>query len=149
MTDFRSPPEPGPQPDPMLEPGRRSSGWVWLFGFGVIAIVVVTLYGINNQEPQVAANDHATTETSGSGSNAAPQSSLAAGRGTADAPKEQQSQGQTGQGTGAEQNPAAGTQGDKNVTTGQGAPQGDHQSAATHENSGGNAPPKQEGQTQK
>jgi hypothetical protein len=127
----------------MLQPGRRSAGWAWLFGFAVIAIVVVTLYGVNNQEPQVAANT--TAETTGSGSNAAPQSSPSAGRGTADAPKEQQAQGQTGKGTGAEQNPAAGTQGDKNVTTGQGAPQGDHQSADTQSN-GGNAPPKQPAQ---
>jgi hypothetical protein len=132
----------------MLQPGRRSAGWAWLFGIAVIAIVVVTLYGVNNQEPQTAANDQATAETTGSGSNAAPQSSPSAGRGTADAPKEQQAQGQTGKGTGAEQNPAAGTQGNKNVTTGQGAPQGDHQSADT-QNTGGNAPPKRTPPAQK
>jgi hypothetical protein len=72
MTDFRTPPaqEPGPQPDPMLEPGRRSSGWVWLFGIAVLAIVVVTLYGINNQEPQTAANEPAAqSSTTGAAPN--------------------------------------------------------------------------------
>jgi hypothetical protein len=70
MTDFRPSPEPGPQPDPMLEPGRRSSGWVWLFGIAVLAIVVVTLYGVNNQEPQTAAQaPQAQSSTTG----AAPQ----------------------------------------------------------------------------
>jgi hypothetical protein len=121
MTEFRTPPahEPGPQPDPMLQTGRRSSGWMWLFGIAILVIVVGTLYGINNQEPQTASNEPAA-QTTGSGSNAAPQSSPAAGRGTADAPEEQQAQGQTGKGSGAEQNPAAGAQGKSGATTGQG-----------------------------
>jgi hypothetical protein len=73
MTDFRPPAEPGPQPDPMLEPGRRSFGWVWLFGIAVIAIVVVTLYGVNNQEPQTAANESAPpAQSSGETTGAAP-----------------------------------------------------------------------------
>ena len=126
MTDFRTPSpeparqqvgEPGPQPDPMLQPGRRSTGSLWLFAILILAIVAGTLYGINNQEPQTAANEPATETT---GSNAAPAPAASGGRGTADAPKEQQAQGQTGQGTGAEQNPAAGTQGTPNATTGQG-----------------------------
>jgi hypothetical protein len=68
MTDFRTPPdrEPGPQPDPMLQPGRRSSGWVWLFGIAVLAIVVVTLYGLNNREPQTASNESASQAQSSS-----------------------------------------------------------------------------------
>lgn len=75
MTDFRTPPaqEPGPQPDPMLQPGRRSFGWVWLFGIAVVAIVVVTLYGINNQEPQTASNESAApAQSSGETTGAAP-----------------------------------------------------------------------------
>jgi hypothetical protein len=64
MTDFQTPParEPGPQPDPMLQSGRRSSGWVWLFGLAIVAIVTVTLYGMNNREPQTAANEPAATQ---------------------------------------------------------------------------------------
>jgi hypothetical protein len=56
----------------MLEPGRRSSGWIWLFGIAVLAIVVGTLYGINNQESQTASNEPAPAQVSGS--NAASQS---------------------------------------------------------------------------
>jgi hypothetical protein len=78
MTDFRTPPpsapEPGPQPDPMLQTGRRSSGWVWLFGIAVVAIVAVTFYGLNNQEPQTAANESAPqAQSSGETTGAAPQ----------------------------------------------------------------------------
>lgn len=76
MTDFRTPPshEPGPQLDPMLQPGRRSFGWVWLFGIAVLAVVVGTLYGINNQEPQTASNESAPqAQSSGETTGAAPQ----------------------------------------------------------------------------
>jgi hypothetical protein len=97
MTDFRTPPahEPGPQPDPMLEPGRRSSGWIWLFGIAILAIVVGTLYGINNQESQTASKEPAPAQVSGS--NAAPQSG---GETTGAAPKDQQSNQQNGNGGG-------------------------------------------------
>jgi hypothetical protein len=63
----------------------------------------------------------AATETTGQGT--APQSPVSGGRGTAAAPKEQHAQGQSGNGSGAEQNPAAGTQGNKGATTGQGGQQ--------------------------
>jgi hypothetical protein len=69
MTDFnpREPAkEPGLQPDPMLQTGRRSSGWVWLFGIAVLAVVVVTLYGLNNREPQTASNESAPAAQSSS-----------------------------------------------------------------------------------
>jgi hypothetical protein len=79
MTDFRTPPghepahdrtdqvrEPGPQPDPMLQTGRRSTTWVWLFAAAILAVVIGTLYGINNQEPQTATNEPAGTQASGS-----------------------------------------------------------------------------------
>jgi hypothetical protein len=88
MTDFRTPsPEPGPQPDPMLQPGRRSSAWVWLFGLAMIAVIAGTLYGINNQEPQTAANEPAATEAPASGSAT-----------TGAAPKEEQADQQNGKG---------------------------------------------------
>jgi hypothetical protein len=82
MTDFRTPParEPGPQPDPMLKPGPRGPGWLWLLGLAAVAIVAVTLYGINNQEPQTAANEPAAT-----------QAQSAEGETTGAAPNEQQS----------------------------------------------------------
>jgi hypothetical protein len=91
MTDFRMPPasspEPGPQPDPMLQPGRRSSGWVWFFALAIFAVVAGTLYGINNQEPQTAANEPAATAAPGSG-----------GETTGAAPKEEQAGQQNGKG---------------------------------------------------
>ena len=69
MTDFRTPSagEPGPQPDPMLQPGRRGPGWVWLFGIAIVAIVAATLYGINNQEPQTATTEPAATQAQNAG----------------------------------------------------------------------------------
>jgi hypothetical protein len=97
MTDFRLPSakEPGPQPDPMLQPGRRSSGWVWLFGIAVLAIVVVTLYGINNQEPQTAANEPAAQSST-----------------TGAAPNDQQADQQNGQQSDQDaQKPGSGQQG--------------------------------------
>jgi hypothetical protein len=89
MTDFRTPPvqEPGPQPDPMLQPGRRSSGWIWLFAIAMLAVISATLYGINNQEPQTASNEPAATAAQ------AP-----AGETTGAAPKEQQAEQQNGKG---------------------------------------------------
>ena len=82
MTDFRTPPaqEPGPQPDPMLQPGRRSSGWIWLFAIAMLVAISATLYGINNQEPQTASNEPSATEAQ-----QAPASET-----TGAAPKEQQ-----------------------------------------------------------
>jgi hypothetical protein len=85
MSDFRTPPEleaerqqgrePGPQPDPMLEPGRRGPGWILLFAIAVTAIVAGTLYGLNNQEPQTAVNESApaTQSQSRETTGAAPQ----------------------------------------------------------------------------
>jgi hypothetical protein len=73
----------------MLRPGRRSSGWAWLFGIAVIAIVVVTLYGVNNQEPQMAANESAPPAQS-------------AGETTGAAPKDQQADQQNGKSDGAQ-----------------------------------------------
>jgi hypothetical protein len=104
----------------MLEPGRPSHAWVWAIGFAVIAVVVGTLYALNTPTPQNTASE--STATQASGSNATPQSQPSGGRTTGSAPPEQQAQGQTGKGTGGEQNPAAGTQG--NQQSGQGAAQG-------------------------
>jgi hypothetical protein len=87
MTDFRTPPEPGPQPDPMLQTGRRSSSWIWLFAIAMLAVISATLYGINNQEPQTASNEPAATAAQ------AP-----AGETTGAAPKEQQAEQQNGKG---------------------------------------------------
>lgn len=122
MTDFRAPErqpakEPGPQPDPMLQTGRRRTGSLWLFAFLILAVIAGTLYGINNQESQTATNEPAATQAEGP--NAAPTSAVSGGRTTGSAPPEQQAEGQTGQGTGAEQNPAAGTQGNQNQPAGQ------------------------------
>jgi hypothetical protein len=89
MTDFRTPQagepaqEPGPQPDPMLEPGRRSSGWAWFFALAIVAVIAGTLYGINNQEPQTASNEPAATQGQPTGSET-----------TGAAPAEQQADGQ-------------------------------------------------------
>lgn len=92
MTDFRTPPseparEPGPQPDPMLQTGRRSTGWIWLFAVAILAVIAVTLYGVNNQEPQTASNEPAAT-----------QAQAPSGETTGAAPKEEQADQQNGKG---------------------------------------------------
>ena len=120
MTDFRTPREPGPQPDPMLQTGRRSSGWVWLFGIAIVAIVAGTLYGINNQEPQTAANEPAATQAQGSGET------------TGAAPKEQQADQQNGKSDATAQKVDASKQGAPANSQNSGTPQKD-QSGQTNQ----------------
>jgi hypothetical protein len=38
--------EPGPQPDPMLRPGRARSIMIWTIAFACVAIVVLVLIAI-------------------------------------------------------------------------------------------------------
>jgi hypothetical protein len=88
MTDFHTPEpragqtvntpipphEPGPQPDPMLdESGRRIGGKIWAIGAAIFVVIVVTLYGLNNREPQTASNESASqTQSSSETTGAAP-----------------------------------------------------------------------------
>jgi hypothetical protein len=122
MPEPQTPPprEPGPQPDPMLEPGRRSPGWVWLIALAVLVVVVGTLYGLNNQEPETAANQSAPPQTSGQ--SGAPSTAMPTGRTTGSAPPEQPAdikQNQAGSAPqGGQQQPQNSDQGNKPAAQG-------------------------------
>jgi hypothetical protein len=79
--------EPGPQPDPMLKPGRRGSGWIWFIVVVAVIVVVGTLYALNPPSRQNTASDAAPPQTTGQ--SAAPSLPNASGRNTSSAPPEQ------------------------------------------------------------
>ena len=82
MPDIDDPPrEPGPQPDPMLQEGRASSGSKWAILGAIALILALTVVGISHRGGETAPPQ--PTPTTGSVPPAQP---LAGGRTTADAP---------------------------------------------------------------
>ena len=105
MTDYQPPlpKEPGPQPDPMLNEGRRSRGWMYLIGAIIVVVVVGTLFALNSPTSQQASKEAAPQTAGQSGT---PQTPISGGRTTSSAPPEQTTSGQGGSGNaGASNNP--------------------------------------------
>lgn len=70
-------PEPGPQPDPMLKPGRANSVWIWLIGVVIAGVIVATLVAIS-PAPNTASLPNQPNATVGSST--PPQSAMPASR---------------------------------------------------------------------
>ena len=82
MSDINNPPpEPGPQPDPMLQEGPASSGKKWAILGAFALILALTVFGVSHRGEQTAPPQ--PTATTGSVPPAQP---LPDGRNTADAP---------------------------------------------------------------
>jgi hypothetical protein len=81
--DQRANREAGPQPDPMLRPGRIKPIWIWTIGAVCVVAVVLLLIAISPPVPNIAEQSPRGLPT---GTSAAPQSTMPAGRTTSDAP---------------------------------------------------------------
>lgn len=59
--------EPGPQPDPLLRPGRIEPLWLWMTAIVVIGVVVATLFAVGTPSPtnDTVANAPAPPQTTG------------------------------------------------------------------------------------
>lgn len=80
-------PEPGPQPDPMLDEGRAGAGRKWAVTALIVAVLLAVMYGITAHRAGKDEQRQSQVETSQpSTSTTTPGQALPGGRTTADAP---------------------------------------------------------------
>lgn len=85
--DFRSrAPEPGPQPDPMLDEGRASGVRKWAVTGVIIAVLLAVMYGVTTHRAEVKDERRQTEMQREAAPAASTQPSEPGGRGTANAP---------------------------------------------------------------
>jgi len=74
------------QPDPVLQEGRRGSGWVWIVSLAILIAIVVTFYAVdaNHRTAQNQAPSASPPMTTGSATS--PQPAQPTGRGNANVP---------------------------------------------------------------
>ena len=53
--------EPGPQPDPMLTEGRSGAARNWTVTFGIVAVVLLVMYGLTARHEEQSATADAPT----------------------------------------------------------------------------------------
>ena len=75
---------PGRNPIRCSSRARRSTTWIWLVALAVLVVVVGTLYGLNNREPETAANRSSPPQTAGE--SGTPSTAMPGGRTTGAAP---------------------------------------------------------------
>lgn len=85
--EFRSrAPEPGPQPDPMLDEGRASSARKWAVTGVIVAVLLAVMYGITAHRVDVKDEQRQSEMQRDAVPPASTQPSEPGGRGTANAP---------------------------------------------------------------
>lgn len=77
--------EPGPQPDPMLNEGRASSGRKWAVSAVIAAVLLAVMYGITTHRAEVQ-DERRQSEMQREANPPSTQPSQPGGRGTSNAP---------------------------------------------------------------
>jgi hypothetical protein len=85
--DLRNtPPEPGPQPDPMLNEGRASGTRKWAVTGVIVAVLLAVMYGVTTHRVEVKDEQRQTEVQRDANPAKTPGEALPGGRGTANAP---------------------------------------------------------------
>ena len=77
--DLRDAPEPGPQPDPMLDDGRASSTRKWAVTGVIVAVLLAVMYGMTAHRVE-------TQREAAPAASSTPSQPLPGGRGMSSAP---------------------------------------------------------------
>jgi hypothetical protein len=80
-----APPEPGPQPDPMLSDGRAGAGRKWAVTAVIVVVLLAVMYGLTAQRSDRTSEQQTQMQTS-QPNTTTPGQALPGGRTTADAP---------------------------------------------------------------
>ena len=81
-----APPEPGPQPDPMLDEGPASATRKWAVTGVIAAVLLAVMYGVTTHRAEVKDEQRQLEMQKDAAPTASTQPREAGGRGTANAP---------------------------------------------------------------
>ena len=82
----RAAPEPGPQPDPMLDEGRAGAGRKWAVTAVIVAVLLAVMYGMTAHRRGASDEQRQSQVQTSQPNTTSPGQALPGGRTTADAP---------------------------------------------------------------